>query len=95
MPLFPVNKNRSLSGIRVDITGRREGRLVKVSYGAVDHMNHLTGIPLSIGSYLMARGEIERLGVYGPEAEGAVNPHRFLEELVRREVKVVRQEELL
>ncbi len=95
LSLFPVDQQRCLSGLRVEITGRRGGKAVKVSYGVVDHMNRLTGIPLSIGAYLMAKGEIERLGVYGPEAEGAVNPHRFLEELARRGVKIVRREEPL
>jgi saccharopine dehydrogenase-like NADP-dependent oxidoreductase len=92
MPLFPVNKEKCFSGIRVDVTGRRGAQKVTVTYAAVDHMHRLTGIPLSIGAYLMGKGEIRRQGVFGPEAEGAVNPERFLEELARRAVKIERHE---
>lgn len=92
MPLFPVNKERSVSGIRVDLKGSRNSTKVTVTYTAVDHMNRLTGIPLSIGTYLMGKGRIERFGVFGPEAEGAVNPDLFLQEMARREIKVERRE---
>ncbi|HHX88131.1 MAG TPA: saccharopine dehydrogenase [Firmicutes bacterium] len=95
LPLFSSNKGRSRSGIRVDITGKRERKNVVVSYAAVDNMRRLTGIPLSIGAYLMGKGEIKRCGVYGPEAEGAVDPDRFLEELALRKVIVQRREEEL
>ncbi|MDW7685020.1 MAG: saccharopine dehydrogenase NADP-binding domain-containing protein [Bacillota bacterium] len=92
MPLFPVDKEKSLSGIRVDITGIREGKKVIVSYAAVDHMSRLTGIPLSIGATMMAMGKVRRFGVFGPEADGAVQPDDFLEELAHRQVKVERSE---
>lgn len=95
MPLFPSDKKRSLSGIRVDITGRRGGKNILLSYTAADNMRRLTGIPLSIGAYLLCKGEIKRYGVFGPEAEGGVDPERFLEELARRKVIVHRREEEL
>ena len=95
LPLFPSDKKRSFSGARVDLTGTLEGKRVKITYAAVDHMSRLTGIPLSIGAWLMAQGKIKRLGVYGPEAEGAVNPDEFLEELARRDVNVERTETAL
>ncbi len=95
MPLFPTDKKRALSGIRVDITGRRRGKNILLSYGAVDHMRRLTGIPLSIGAYLLAKGEIKRCGVFGPEAEGAVEPDLFFEELDRRQVLIQRRESVL
>jgi saccharopine dehydrogenase-like NADP-dependent oxidoreductase len=92
MPLFPVNEKKCFSGIRVDVTGWREGEKVTTSYAAVDHMNRLTGIPLSIGVTMMAEGRIKRLGVYGPEADGAIEPGDFLTELARRGVKTVYRE---
>lgn len=95
MPLFPSDKNRSLSGARVDITGMRDGKKVKVTYATVEHMKRLTGVPLSIGTYMMGRGEIGRKGVYGPEVEGAVNPDKFLEEFAKRNIKVERTETAL
>jgi len=95
MPLFPTDKKRALSGIRVDISGRRGGKDIMISFAAVDHMRRLTGIPLSIGAYLLGKGEIKRYGVFGPEAEGAVEPDRFLEELARRQVIIQSRESVL
>jgi lysine 6-dehydrogenase len=95
MPIFPSDKKRSLSGARVDITGMREGKKVKITYATVDHMKRLTGVPLSIGAYMMGQGKIKRKGVFGPEVEDAVNAGEFLKELERRDVKVERKETLL
>ncbi|HPU00720.1 MAG: saccharopine dehydrogenase [Firmicutes bacterium] len=95
LPLFPSNKERSLSGARVDLTGTLEGKRVRITYATVDHMKRLTGIPLGIGAWMMAQGKIKRLGVYGPEADDAVDPDEFLAELARREVKVERTESVL
>lgn len=92
LPLFPTAKNRALSGARVDVTGIRRGKKIQITYAVVDHMNRLTGIPLSIGAAMMARGQIKRFGVFGPEAEGAVDPDTFLQELARRNIKVERRE---
>ena len=95
LPLLPVDKARSRSGIRVEITGTRAGDDVTISYSAVDRMRRLTGIPLSIGAHYMAKGAIERTGVFGPEADGSVNPELFLQELERRGVKVEKKEQVL
>ncbi len=95
MPIFPSDKNRSLSGARVDVTGFKDGKKVKITYASVDHMKRLTGIPLSIGTYMMGQGKIARKGVFGPEVEGAVNPDEFLKELDRRGVRVERSETAL
>ncbi len=92
MPIFPSDKKRSLSGARVDITGMREGKKVKVTYATVDHMKRLTGVPLSIGAYMMGQGKIRRKGVFGPEVEDAVNADEFLKELARRDIRVERSE---
>lgn len=92
LPFLPTSKKRRLSGARVDITGMRKGRKICISYTTVDHMRRLTGIPLSIGAYMLGRGEIDRLGVFGPEAEGALDADHFLQELARRDIKIERQE---
>jgi len=92
IPLLPSDKERSLSGARVDIIGRQDGQKMKITYAAVDHMRRLTGVPLSIGVTMMGQGKIKRRGVFGPEVEGAVNPDEFLKELERRKIKVERGE---
>ncbi len=95
LPIFPTDKKRTLSGARVDVTGMKEGQKVKVTYATAERMKRLTGIPLSIGVAMMGRGQIERRGVFGPEAEGAVNPDQFLKELALRRIKVERDESIL
>ncbi|HPZ40960.1 MAG TPA: saccharopine dehydrogenase NADP-binding domain-containing protein [Bacillota bacterium] len=92
IPLLPSDKERSLSGARVDIIGRQDGQKMKITYATVDHMRRLTGVPLSIGVTMMGQGKIKRRGVFGPEVEGAVNPGEFLKELERRKIKVERGE---
>lgn len=77
------------------ILGHRGGVPVRLTYSAADHMRRLTGIPLSIGAIAMGKGHIQRHGVYGPEADGAMDPRKFLEELSRRGIVVEsRMEEL-
>lgn len=92
LPFFPPDRNRSFMGARVDITGERGGKRVRVTYLLVDHMRRLTGIPLSIGACWMGQGRIGRFGVYGPEAEGALDADGFLKELARRNIVVQRRE---
>lgn len=92
LPFFPTDQQRTLTAIRVDISGRLKDQATTVSYSAIDHMKRLTGLPLSIGAIMMAENKIERSGVYGPEADNAVNPTLFLDELKRRNIEVIRQE---
>lgn len=92
LPFFPSDKKRTLSGARVDVTGMKDGRRVKLTYATAERMRRLTGIPLSIGVTMMGRGQIERRGVFGPEVDGAVNPDQFLKELALRRIKVERRE---
>lgn len=65
-----------MSAWRVDgaAGGRRGG------YWGVGHMADLTGVPLAVGTLLLARGEIDRPGVVAPEADGI--PHERLWELL-------------
>lgn len=92
LPLFPAAPGRNLSGIRVDITGKRSGHKIRISYTAADRMRRLTGIPLSIGASMLARGKIKRFGVFAPEAPDAVNPAEFIQELARRNISIERRE---
>jgi saccharopine dehydrogenase-like NADP-dependent oxidoreductase len=94
-PLFPINKERAISGIRVVVTGYRKQKKIRLVFAAVDNMRRLTGIPLSIGAQLMGRGEINRYGVFAPEAAGAIDPKTFLHELSIRNIKVENWEEEL
>lgn len=92
LPVLPRDRNRSVSGIRVDISGSRNGQPVTISYAVTDNMRRLTGIPLSIGTIMMAENRINRYGVFGPEAENAVDSKTFLSELERRGINVCQRE---
>ena len=92
LPVFPKNKEKNVSGIRVDVKGKRRGVPLTLSYAAVDNMRRLTGIPLSIGAILLADNKIPRFGVFGPEADNAVDSGLFLRELTRRGIRIGERE---
>ena len=81
--------------LRVDVIGSKAARPVAVSYqsshptawGAAGTAR-MTGIPTSIGLQALARGEVARSGVMGPEA--AFEPGRFFDELGRRGITISR-----
>lgn len=75
-----------LSGLRVDVRGRRDGEGWTYSFTTADKMGRLTGIPAAIGAVMLARGEIEPRGVLAPE--GCIEPEPFLAELSKRGIEV-------
>ena len=64
------------SAWRVDAAYRGERR----SWWGTGRMRDLTGIPLAVGALLLARGQVERQGVFAPEAEGV--PHARVWEML-------------
>lgn len=92
LPLMPLNKKRAYCGIWVDVKGQKNGQPLQISFGAVDRIRRLTGISLSIGSFLMGNGHIQRHGVFAPEADGAIEPQIYIAELEKRGIKVHRED---
>jgi len=74
------------SGIRVDVTGTKDGEPITITYGATDNMDRLTGLPLAIGAAMLARGEITQHGVVAPEA--CIAPDAFIAQLAKRDITV-------
>jgi saccharopine dehydrogenase-like NADP-dependent oxidoreductase len=74
-----------ISGLRVDVKGENGHCIYKI----VDKMRRLTGIPASIGTVMLAKGEITTKGVIAPEA--CIEPERFIEELEKRNMKIVEE----
>jgi len=93
IPIFPTDKKKNFSGIRVDVSGTRLNAEKRLVYSAVANMRRLTAIPLSIGTIMMANNQISRFGVFSPEIEGAVDSKLFLQELEKRDI-IVHQQEL-
>jgi len=74
------------SGVRVDVKGVKDGDPTRITYGAADNMDRLTGLPLAIGALMLGRGEITGRGVLAPEA--CIPPDPFIAELAKRGVTI-------
>ena len=79
--------------LRVDVTGTKGGDRLTVCYRSSHPTDwgpagtaRMTGIPTSIALQALARGDVARFGVLGPE--GAFEPGRFFDELARRGITV-------
>jgi saccharopine dehydrogenase-like NADP-dependent oxidoreductase len=86
---------KDVAGILVEVTGIEEGEHVKCMYSLVYQYNekydvsalaYLTGVPLSIVSQMLAKGEIKEKGVLPPET--AVKPKTIFSELSKRGVNI-------
>jgi len=86
---------KDVAGILVKVTGSKEGESMKCTYNLVYQYNeeygvsalaYLTGVPLSIVSQMLAKGEIEQKGVLPPET--AVKPKALIAELSKRGVNI-------
>jgi len=86
---------KDVASILVEVTGTKEGEHVKYVYSLVYQYNekygvsalaYLTGVPLSIASQMLAKGEIEQKGVLPPET--AIKPKALFTELSKRGVNI-------
>ncbi len=95
---LPESKRNPLwaYGLLVDIYGKRDGGDLKISYwnrhppqeewgGSAAYYKNIA-IPLSIGAQMIARGDVEVMGVVPPET--AIDPKTFFEELEKRGIRV-------
>jgi len=91
----PDARIRDIAGVVVEVTGEKRGQKVRLTYSIV-HQYHerygvsaiayLTGVPLSIASQMLAKGEITPKGVLPPETAIPAKP--FFTELAKREIKI-------
>ncbi len=79
--------------LRVDVTGERDQKSKAISYRSAHPTDwglagtaRMTGVPLSIALQGLARGEVARAGVMGPEA--AFAPEPFFRRLAERGVTI-------
>jgi len=86
---------KDVAGILVEVTGAKEGESVKCTYSLVYQYNekydvsalaYLTGVPLSIVSQMLAKGDIEQKGVLPPET--AIKPKAIISELSKRGINI-------
>ena len=67
------------SACRVDITGKKKNKWVRIVYGAAAHMDLLTGLPASVAVQMIGEGLVKKKGVMAPEA--CLDPSEFLKRL--------------
>jgi saccharopine dehydrogenase-like NADP-dependent oxidoreductase len=83
-----LSETEAVGGLRVDVNGEKDGNPTRLIYRLrvagpeMATMSTSTGIPLSIGAQMLARGEIKAKGVFAPE--GCIDPEAFLAELKKR-----------
>ena len=91
----PDVKVKDVAGVTVEVKGEeqreRVSRTFTVVHGyqekyGVSALAYLTGVPLSIASQMLARGDIREKGVLPPEL--AIKPQPFIAQLARRGVKI-------
>ena len=93
-----LGKDKDLTLLRVDVSGKTDGKLVHHRYEMIDHydtrqqmtsMARTTAFPCSIAAQLLASGEIARKGLVPPELAFKQNlRHEFLDYLTDRGMKI-------
>jgi lysine 6-dehydrogenase len=83
-PLLPYFEKfdrpvETASAGRVDVTGKKGKEWMHRAYGAVAHMDVLTGLPASIAVQMIGENKIDAKGVMGPEI--FPDPDEFLRRL--------------
>jgi len=91
----PDVKVKDAASIVVEVFGEKEGESTRCTYSlvyqyhekyGVSALAYLTGVPLSIVSQMLAKGDIEQKGVLPPET--AIKHEPFIKELGRRSIKI-------
>jgi saccharopine dehydrogenase-like NADP-dependent oxidoreductase len=91
----PDAKARDVAGAIVEVIGEKDGEKTRCTYSVVQPYHeryrvsalaYLTGVPLSIASQMLAKGDIPELGVLPPEV--AIKPKPFFTELAKRGIKI-------
>jgi lysine 6-dehydrogenase len=86
---------RDAASIVVTVSGKKNDEFIKCAYSlvfrhhekyGVSALAYLTGMPLSVVSQMLAKGEIEQTGVLPPES--AVKPEPFFKEIEKRGVQI-------
>ncbi|MFQ6087079.1 MAG: saccharopine dehydrogenase family protein [Candidatus Bathyarchaeia archaeon] len=91
----PDARAKDVAGAIVEVIGEKGGEKARCIYSlvhpyhekyGVSALAYLTGVPLSIVSQMLAKGEIPQLGVLPPEV--SVKPEPFFAELAKRGIKI-------
>lgn len=75
-----------VSAFKVWVKGKKGEDSVQYVYTCFGRMSPWTGVPASIGTQMVGRGDIQAKGVLAPE--GCVDPEAFIAELAKRRLEV-------
>ena len=96
-PLLANEHGGDMVVARVEVAGEKGGQPARIRYEIIDYhdpatgitaMARTTGFSLSITALMQARGQVTAPGVGTPDE--VIRPELFVEELVRRGIRVVR-----
>ncbi len=96
-PLLANEHGGDMVVARVEVAGEKGGQPARIRYEVIDYhdpatgitaMARTTGFSLSITALMQARGQVTAPGVGTPDE--VIRPELFVEELVRRGIRVVR-----
>jgi len=84
---------RYVTFLNIEVSGKKDGKARKCTYNVKHPLDwhekaaaKMTGIPMSIGAQMLARGEIKAKGVLPPEM--TIEPEPFLAQLAKRGIEV-------
>ena len=90
---------RDVAGIRIDVSGLKDGQLKKIIYQMIDRrdletgllaMQRTVGYTASIGAQMLLRGDIKKRGLLSPTRD--IPTEKFMEELKKRNIIITREE---
>ena len=80
-------KNGAPASVGVCLSNEQRNSASTNNYDAIG-MGEITGIPLACGIKMLAKGKINKSGVFSPEA-GHINPHDFITDVLDELSKAV------
>jgi len=77
------------SGLRIDVTGRKDGQDRHLVFNMIDRIRPLTGTPCALAALMLLEGAITRRGVVAPEM--CIDPVAFFDRLSDEGFKIMRE----
>mgnify|MGYP002640780492 CR=1 FL=1 len=94
-----ASNERDVAGIRIDVSGLKDGQPKKIIYQMIDRrdlktgllaMQRTVGYTASIGAQMLLRGDIKKRGLLSPTRD--IPTEKFMEELKKRNIIITREE---
>ena len=72
-----------MGAVRVEVRGIKGGNKASIAFASTGRMNEGTGVQVSIGAQMLAKGKIKEKGVFAPE--GCIDAQEFIAEFMKRQ----------